>query len=171
MRELSFISLKKISGAKITFVETLVREVCMVQPEGLKTSRTASLESMLGVRDVFEKAIELSLLFEPLPVFLNASSSVNHLFFARIERMAIGADFNLQFLFGRSSFNNVAAGTGNLGFGEVCRVDILFHSERIIAGFWSIVNPAPLWPKSKWCWVKSELLPLGRVSTTIGRYD
>ncbi len=83
------------------------------EPPGLKNVRTETACLLLLV--LIEEA-------------LNASFSVEQLVFAREERMAVSADFDLDLLFGRAGFDHVAASAGDSGF-RVNGMNALFHND------------------------------------------
>lgn len=64
-----------------------------------------------------------SALFE----FINGAGHVDQVLLAGIERMAVGANFNMELFFSRAGGKDVAAGADDLGFGEVLGVEIVFH--------------------------------------------
>ena len=53
---------------------------------------------------------------------------VNELLFAGKEGVAGGTNFNLEIFNGRTCFNDIAAGTGNLAQ-LVFRMNLLFHAK------------------------------------------
>lgn len=57
---------------------------------------------------------------------LNASAGVNQLLLARVERVALGANFDVDLRLGRAGLDHIAARTGD-GAVNVVRVDALFH--------------------------------------------
>lgn len=62
---------------------------------------------------------------------VDSSRSVHELLFARVERMARRTDFNVDVLYGRASFDDVAANASD--FRErVLRMDSLFHNSSDI---------------------------------------
>ena len=63
---------------------------------------------------------------ETLLEAIDATAGVNQLLLAREERMAFGADFNADVLFGRTGFNHFAASTRNSGL-LVVGMDIVSH--------------------------------------------
>lgn len=58
---------------------------------------------------------------------INAPTGINQLLTAGEERMALGANFNTDVLFGRTGVNNLTASAGNGGL-LVIRMDSLFHT-------------------------------------------
>jgi hypothetical protein len=64
---------------------------------------------------------------------LNAASRVYQFLFAGKKRMALGADFNANILFGGTYLDDVTAGTGNGRF-KIVRVNFGFHlsSDKIV---------------------------------------
>ena len=75
---------------------------------------------------------------ETLVEALYAATSGRLLLLARVERVAVGADFNTQFRLGRASRERVSAGACHRCFSVVLRVYSCFHfglvSSRINAG-------------------------------------
>ena len=59
--------------------------------------------------------------------FLNAASGVNQLFLAGVERVALAADFHIDFLFRGSYGECIPAGAMHDSVIVVLWVDILFH--------------------------------------------
>lgn len=70
---------------------------------------------------------ELLIHTETLLKFVNTSACVNKLLLTCVERMALGADFDLDILLSGLGLDNVAASTGNSGL-LVIRMDTLSHS-------------------------------------------
>ena len=66
--------------------------------------------------------LQAKALIEPI----NASTSVNQLLLAGVERVALGADFNANVLLGRTSGKDIAAGTAN-GSLFVIGMDTFLH--------------------------------------------
>ena len=64
---------------------------------------------------------------EALVEALNTSAAVNQLLLTSVERMALGANFDVDLGLGRTSLNDVAASTSD-GAVNVVRMDTLFHS-------------------------------------------
>jgi hypothetical protein len=58
---------------------------------------------------------------------LDATSRIHQLLFASEERMAVGADFDVQFFFGGTRRPGVAASAGHTAF-VVIRMDSFFHA-------------------------------------------
>jgi hypothetical protein len=67
--------------------------------------------------------------------FLNPAGGINELYFARVRRMAFGADFNPDFWFCRVYRESISAGTNNLRVMEIGWVDAFFHNEMIVCLF------------------------------------
>ena len=70
---------------------------------------------------------------EALVEALNTSAGVNQLLLTSVERMALGANFDVDLGLGRTSLNDVAASTSD-GAVNVVRMDTLFHSFHLISG-------------------------------------
>ena len=70
---------------------------------------------------------------ETLVEALNTSAGVNQLLLASVERMALGANFDVDLGFGGTSLDDVAACAGD-GAVNVVRMDTLFHSFHLISG-------------------------------------
>ena len=73
------------------------------------------------------------------------------------------ANFNLDSFFGRACLDFIAAGALNSRLGEVCRMDSLFHNQRILYGFVADVKVYRA--------IRREHLSFGLFSGTIGGYD
>ena len=71
---------------------------------------------------------------------LNAAGGVDQLFLAGEERMAGGANFNLELRLGRADFKNGAACAGDFRFRKIGRMDILFHNSSIIHGYYFLTR-------------------------------
>ncbi len=71
---------------------------------------------------------------------VNASACINELLLACIERMALGADFNLDILLCGHSLDHVAAVAGNCCLNKV-RMDSLFHDCHLFHRFFVSVQP------------------------------
>jgi hypothetical protein len=69
---------------------------------------------------------------ETLIEALNTSAGIDELLLAGIERVALGANFDVDLRLGAARLDHVAAGTGN-GAVNVIRVDTLFHSFHLIS--------------------------------------
>ena len=61
---------------------------------------------------------------------LHAPRRVDELLFAGIERMAVTAQFDADFLHGRTHGKTIPAGAGNGGAFKICWMDIFFHRVR-----------------------------------------
>ena len=59
--------------------------------------------------------------------FLNASCGIDKLLFASVEGMAVGADFNANFLLGGPGGEGMSARANHFGVWEVCRMESVFH--------------------------------------------
>ena len=70
---------------------------------------------------------------EALVEALNTSAAVNQLLLTSVERMALGANFDVDLGFGGTSLDDVAASAGD-GAVNVVRMDTLFHSFHLISG-------------------------------------
>ena len=70
---------------------------------------------------------------EALVEALNTSAAVNQLLLTSVERMALGANFDVDLGLGGTSLDDVAASTGD-GAVNVVRMDTLFHSFHLISG-------------------------------------
>ena len=70
---------------------------------------------------------------ETLVEALNTSAGVNQLLLASVERMALGANFDVDLGLGGTSLDDVAACAGD-GAVNVVRMDTLFHSFHLISG-------------------------------------
>ena len=70
---------------------------------------------------------------ETLVEALNTSAGVNQLLLASVERMALGANFDVDLRLGGTSLDDVAACAGD-GAVNVVRMDTLFHSFHLISG-------------------------------------
>ena len=64
---------------------------------------------------------------------VNTSTGVNQLLLASVERMALGANFDVDLGLGGTSLDDVAACAGD-GAVNVVRMDTLFHSFHLISG-------------------------------------
>ena len=64
---------------------------------------------------------------------LNTSAGVNQLLLASVERMALGANFDVDLGLGGTSFDDITASAGN-GAVNVVRMDTLFHSFHLNSG-------------------------------------
>ena len=64
---------------------------------------------------------------EALVEALNTSAGVNQLLLASVERMALGANFDVDLGLGGTSVDDITASAGN-GAVNVVRMDTLFHS-------------------------------------------
>ena len=70
---------------------------------------------------------------ETLVEALNTSAGVNQLLLASVERMALGANFDVDLRLGRTSVDDIAACAGN-GAVNIVRMDTLFHSFHLNSG-------------------------------------
>ena len=70
---------------------------------------------------------------EALVEALNTSAGVNQLLLTSVERMALGANFDVDLGLGGTSLDDVAACAGD-GAVNVVRMDTLFHSFHLISG-------------------------------------
>ena len=70
---------------------------------------------------------------EALVEALNTSAGVNQLLLTSVERMALGANFDVDLGLGGTSLDDVAASAGD-GAVNVVRMDTLFHSFHLISG-------------------------------------
>ena len=70
---------------------------------------------------------------EALVEALNTSAGVNQLLLASVERMALGANFDVDLRLGGTSLDHIAACAGD-GAVNVIRMDTLFHSFHLISG-------------------------------------
>ena len=70
---------------------------------------------------------------ETLVEALNTSAGVNQLLLASVERMALGANFDVDLGLGGTSLDDITASAGN-GAVNVVRMDTLFHSFHLISG-------------------------------------
>ena len=70
---------------------------------------------------------------ETLVEALNTSAGVDQLLLTSVERMALGANFDVDLRLGGTSLNDVAARAGD-GAVNVVRMDTLFHSFHLISG-------------------------------------
>ena len=70
---------------------------------------------------------------EALVEALNTSAAVNQLLLTSVERMALGANFDVDLGLGGTSLDDVAASAGD-GAVNVVRMDTLFHSFHLISG-------------------------------------
>ena len=64
---------------------------------------------------------------------LHTTSGIDDLLLTREKRMAVGADFNVQFVFGRPGVDHVATKTSD-GAVDVFRMNILFHFSCYLLG-------------------------------------
>ena len=64
---------------------------------------------------------------------LNTSAGVNQLLLASVERMALGANFDVDLGLGGTSVDDITASAGN-GAVNVVRMDTLFHSFHLNSG-------------------------------------
>lgn len=87
----------------------------------------------------FCRAVLIFLFHQPA-VPVNATRGVDKLLLARVKRVAIGADFNPDFLDGRSGRKCIAARARHCGVGEIGWVDGGFHDRGRIAESWSRVK-------------------------------
>lgn len=62
----------------------------------------------------------------------DAARGIDQGLFAGIEGMALGANFDMNRLFGRAGCKGVATATGDLGGGEVLGVELIFHGSSEI---------------------------------------
>jgi hypothetical protein len=83
-----------------------------------------SFSEFFGNAFGFEHTGLASALFE----FIDGAGDIQQILLAGVERMAIGANFNMEFLFGGTRFECMSASTNYFGVGEICRVEILFHT-------------------------------------------
>lgn len=58
--------------------------------------------------------------------FLYFSGSVDQFLFAGVEGVAVSANFHLDFFTGGTDNERVSTATEDLGFGEVCRMNLCF---------------------------------------------
>ena len=70
---------------------------------------------------------------EALVEALNTSAGVNQLLLTSVERMALGANFDVDLGLGGTSVDDITASAGN-GAVNVVRMDTLFHSFHLISG-------------------------------------
>ena len=70
---------------------------------------------------------------ETLVEALNTSAGVDQLLLTSVERMALGANFDVDLGLGGTSLDDVAASAGD-GAVNVVRMDTLFHSFHLISG-------------------------------------
>ena len=70
---------------------------------------------------------------EALVEALNTSAAVNQLLLTSVERMALGANFDVDLGLGGTSLDDVAASAGD-GAVNVVRMDTLFHSFHLNSG-------------------------------------
>ena len=70
---------------------------------------------------------------EALVEALNTSAGVDQLLLTSVERMALGANFDVDLGLGGTSLDDVAASAGD-GAVNVVRMDTLFHSFHLISG-------------------------------------
>ena len=63
----------------------------------------------------------------------NAAAGIDQLLLASVERMALGANFDVDLGLGGTSLDDVAASAGD-GAVNVVRMDTLFHSFHLISG-------------------------------------
>ena len=70
---------------------------------------------------------------ETLVEALNTSAGVHQLLLASVERMALGANFDVDLRLGGTSLDDVAAGAGE-GAVNVVRMDTRFDSFHLISG-------------------------------------
>ena len=61
---------------------------------------------------------------------IHTSAAVNQLLTAGIERMAFGADFNLELALYRAAFKGFTAGAAHDAF-TVGRMNVLFHNDLL----------------------------------------
>jgi len=59
--------------------------------------------------------------------FIYGAGGVKQFLLARIKRMALAADFRMQFFLRGTRSKRVTAGAGNFGSGVKCRMDFVFH--------------------------------------------
>ncbi len=59
----------------------------------------------------------------------HSASGVYQFLFSGIERMAFVANFNAELFFRGSDGKRIAAVAADVGFGEICGVDIFFHTR------------------------------------------
>ena len=71
---------------------------------------------------------------ETLLEAIDASAAVNQLLLAGIERVALGANFDLDVLFGGTSLNDFAASTADRRL-FVLRMDTFLHHIHLFLGF------------------------------------
>ena len=64
---------------------------------------------------------------------VHASAGIDQLLLARVERMALGADFHVDLGLGGAGLDDVAARAGD-GAVNVLGMDTLFHSFHLISG-------------------------------------
>lgn len=79
----------------------------------------------------------------PCLELLNPSGGVYELLLAGIERVALGADFNLHLFFGGAGLYGIAADAGNNRVWVVFGVDFRFHTRASLAAFMSVDKPYP----------------------------
>ena len=85
------------------------------------------IATLLG-KNLFLLSIFFRRLLVPFLESLNSSASIDDLFCAGIEGVAIGADVNANFRHSRAGNPFMSAGTFDLGFGVISWVNILFHN-------------------------------------------
>ena len=88
-----------------------------------------SLGQFLGDALGLEFRAFCSALFE----LVDSPSHIQEVLLARVERMAIGTNFNMEFLFSGTRSESVAASANNLGVSEILWVEVFFHSQKIVA--------------------------------------
>jgi hypothetical protein len=64
-----------------------------------------------------------------LELFYGASD-IQEILFASVERMAVVANFNMEFLFSGTRVESVAASTYNLGISKISWVEFFFHTDK-----------------------------------------
>ena len=84
-------------------------------------------------RITFRWLFALLIQIETLLETIYASACVNQLLLASVERMALGANFDVDLGLGGTSFDDITASAGN-GAVNVVRMDTLFHSFHLNSG-------------------------------------
>jgi hypothetical protein len=64
-----------------------------------------------------------------LLILFNAAGRVDELLLTRVERMAVGANFNLRLCNGRAGFDDVAANADDFCVCVICWVDFRLHTD------------------------------------------
>ncbi len=62
--------------------------------------------------------------------FVDSTGDIQKILLAGKERVAVRANFNMEFLFGGTRGKGVAAGTNDFGICEICWVKVFFHSQH-----------------------------------------